>query len=94
MQNLGNFKCPQCGWVHAGISEVDAMAAVADFNHYYQELSTEAQADFGGQPSSLDMYVRCFKCGAPASDFIPAEPSDAPNGCTLQVVIAPVTRMN
>ena len=32
MKNLGEYKCPKCGWVHAGISETDAIAAVADFN--------------------------------------------------------------
>ena len=89
MNNLGDFKCPKCGWVHAGISETDAIAAVAEFNEYFSTLSREAQASFGVEPSSLEMYKRCFRCGAPAANFMPASPGDAPIGCTLQVVIAP-----
>lgn len=43
----------------------------------------EAQACCGGNPSSLEMYERCFKCGAPAANFLLAAPGDAPLGCTL-----------
>lgn len=89
MKNLGDFKCPKCGWVHAGISEKAAIAAVAEFNEYFATLTREAQASFGGEPSSLEMYKRCCRCGAPAASFLPAALGDAPVGCTLQVVIAP-----
>ena len=51
--------------------------------------SLEAQASFAANPSSLEMYKRCFKCGAPAANFLQAAPGDAPLGCTLQLVIAP-----
>jgi hypothetical protein len=41
------------------------------------------------KPSSLERYKRCFRGGTPASSFLPAAPDDAPDGCTMQVVIAP-----
>jgi rubredoxin len=92
MKNLGNFKCPQCGWVHSGISEADAIAAVADVNKHYEALSAAARAaSFIRGPASLDMYQRCFKCGAPAKSFVSAAPGDAPLLTALQTVIAPIT---
>jgi hypothetical protein len=89
MKKLGDFKCPECNWVHGGIAEADAVAAVAEFNQHLATLSLEAQAKFGGE-QSLEMYRRCFRCGAPSDTFVPAAPGDAPLGCTLQAVIAPV----
>lgn len=80
MKNAGEFKCLRCGWVHAGISETDAITAVADFDEYFATLSLEAHASFGGKQSSLERYKSCSRCGAPAV---------AREGCTLQVVIAP-----
>jgi hypothetical protein len=91
MKNLGNFKCPKCNGVHSGISEADAIAAVAEFNEYFAALTSEEQAEFGGRSASLEMYRRCTKCGAPAKNFVPAAPGDTWLGRTLQVVIAPVT---
>lgn len=89
MRNLGEFQCPAFGLVHSSTSETDAIAAVADFNAYFATLSLEAQASFGGEPSSIEMYTRCFRCSAPVASFLPAAPGDAPRACTLQVVIAP-----
>lgn len=89
MKKLCDFKCPECNWVHAGISEADAVDAVAGFNEYLATLSPDSRAEFGGEPASLEMYQRCFKCGAPVDTFVPAAPADAPAGCTLQAVIAP-----
>ena len=38
----------------------------------------------------LERYLKCFRCGTPTLDFVPALEGDAPNGCTLQaVVLAP-----
>lgn len=89
MKNLSEYQRPRCGWAHAGISGADAIAAVADFNANFATMSLEARASFGGKPSSLKLYERCFRCGAPAASFRPAAPGAAPEGCTLQVVIAP-----
>lgn len=86
---MGDFKCPDCGWVHAGISEADAVDAVAGFNSYFMTLSPDARAEFGGESASLEMYQRCFRCGAPSDTFVPAAQDDAPAGCTLQAAIAP-----
>lgn len=71
MKNLGEFKCPRCSWVHAGIFETDATAAVSEFNGYFATLSPEAKASFGGEPSSLEEYKRCVRCGAPAASSFP-----------------------
>jgi DNA-directed RNA polymerase subunit RPC12/RpoP len=38
---------------------------------------------------TLDRYLRCFNCGILAFNFVPAEPEDAPDGCTLQPVVIP-----
>jgi hypothetical protein len=84
MINLGEFKSPKCGWVHSGTSEADALAAVADFNEYFATLSPTVQADVGGKTVSIERYKHCFRCGAPAANFLPAAPGDAPDGCTLQ----------
>jgi phage FluMu protein Com len=88
MENLGNFKCPQCNLVHSGISETDAITAVNEFNDYFAALSLEVQAEFGGKPASLETYKKCARCGATATTFLPASPGDSWAGQTLQVVIA------
>lgn len=88
MKKLGEFKCSKCGWVQFSTSEDVDIAAVADFNEYFATLSPEVQVDSGGKPASLDGDKKCFRCGAPAADFVPSAPGDAPDGCTLQVVIA------
>ncbi len=92
MENLGNFKCPKCRCIHSAISEASAVAAVSEFNDYFLTLSSEAQAQFGGKPATLEMYRRCTRCGAPASSFLPAAPGDCWPGKTLQVVIVPAIR--
>lgn len=89
MKNLGEFKCPRCGWVHIGTTEEDARTAVADFNAYYATLSPKAPADSGAKPVSIESYKGCLMCGAPAASFLPAAPGDAPDGSTLPFVIAP-----
>ncbi len=37
----------------------------------------------------IERYMRCFRCGRPTSQFVPAEESDAPLGCTLQACVMP-----
>lgn len=32
---------------------------------------------------------KCFTCGAPASEFVPAQPGDAPIGCTMTPIVLP-----
>jgi hypothetical protein len=34
-------------------------------------------------------YYSCFNCSEPSSAFVPAGPSDAPDGCTLQPALVP-----
>jgi rubredoxin len=36
-----------------------------------------------------DDYSKCFRCGAPAKAFVPAETGDAPTGSTIQGVYVP-----
>lgn len=35
----------------------------------------------------LERYLKCFRCGEPTFDFVPALEGDAPMGCTLQAVV-------
>lgn len=32
---------------------------------------------------------KCFSCGAPASEFVPAQPGDAPIGSTMTPIVLP-----
>jgi len=75
---LGEYRCPRCGRVHLRISHSDAQSAVASYNRGLQP---------GDQPASIEHYLRCFGCGAPASTFVPAGPEDAPEGVTLTVCV-------
>ena len=35
----------------------------------------------------LERYLKCFRCGEPTLDFVPALEGDAPMGCPLQTVV-------
>lgn len=35
----------------------------------------------------LERYLKCFRCGEPTLDFVPALEGDAAIGCTLQAVV-------
>lgn len=37
----------------------------------------------------IERYLHCFRCGRPTSQFVPAEPGDAPLGCTIQACVMP-----
>ena len=90
MKRVGRFKCHQCGSVHNGISEKDAAAAVAAFNIYLATLTSEEQKEwYGGAKISIDSYMRCFYCGAPSNEFIPARKGDGP-AATNQLIITPI----
>lgn len=80
--NYKEYKCPKCGWVHAAIPLADAEAQVASANEYDK---------VGGRPqtNSIERYLRCFRCGAPTTGFVPAAPDDAPTGCAIQGVVVP-----
>ena len=87
---IGQFKCPKCGWLHIGISESDALRAVADFNEYYTTLDEAARESFGGRPAAIERFRRCFRCGCPSDQFVPIREAEGPeSGTTLQCVIAP-----
>lgn len=90
MKFIGEFKCPKCGWVHIGISEADAVAQVHSVNAFFATLSEEQKQQFGGTNASLERYKRCFRCGNPSANFVPANRTDRPPaGATMQAVIAP-----
>lgn len=78
MKNLGEFKYSKCGWVHAGISPAEAIAAVDEFSRNFATTRLEAQADFGGKPASLERYKQCFRCGAAVVNFLPTTSCAAP----------------
>ncbi len=89
MKNLGEFKCPRCGSVHIGISLSDAQEQVIQAQAFYVVASKINHITTRGPDAYLESYRRCLNCGAPAANFLPAAPDDAPDGCTLQIVIAP-----
>lgn len=91
MKNLGEFKCPSCGCVHIGISLEDADEQVRQAQAFYVVASKINHVATRGPGAYLEAYKRCSRCGAPAADFVPAQPSDVQDGCTLQAVIAPNT---
>ena len=74
---LGEYRCPRCGRVHLRISRADAESAVASTNERLQP---------GEQPASMDHFLHCFGCGAPASTFVPGA-DDAPEGVTFTLCV-------
>jgi rubredoxin len=45
-------------------------------------IPAETAASVGaGSPEQLAQYFRCFNCGGPTHNFVPAQPDDAPRGC-------------
>jgi hypothetical protein len=76
------YKCPRCGWVHAAIPLAAAQEQVQSVNVWHASK---------GEPLTADVarYMRCFRCGAPTADFVPAQPGDAPTGSTIQGVVVP-----
>ena len=80
--NYRKYKCPKCGWVHAAIPLADAKAQVASANEYFESEDRP-------QTASMDDYLRCFRCGAPTTGFLPSGPGDSPRICTLQGVVVP-----
>lgn len=79
IEPVGQFKCPNCGRVHAGLAESDVIAHIDEVNRQGPALI------------STEDYRRCFECRTPSSLFIKADPGDAPFFSTLQSVIAPGT---
>lgn len=79
-QVLPEVVCPSCGWVHVAIPR-----------HHAEQHVSDANADHlasGNQPvATMDAYLKCFRCGKETSAFLPAQPSDAPLGCTLQPAV-------
>lgn len=80
--NYKPYKCIRCGWVHSAITLEVAQEQVRTVNAW---LATK------GEPESaaISTYMRCFHCGAPTDEFIPAKPGDAPTGSTAQGVVVP-----
>jgi len=75
---LGEYKCIRCGRVHLRISLADAAAHI-------QSVNARLQPD--ESPASLDAFLRCFGCGAPASSFVLATEDDALDGVTLTLCV-------
>ena len=89
MKNLGEFKCPRCGWVHIGISLEEAHEQVRQAQAFFVVASKINNVITRGLGAYLEAYKRCSHCGGSAADFVPAVHGEAPDGCTLQAVIAP-----
>jgi hypothetical protein len=41
--------------------------------------------------ANMAAHLQCFQCGESTVNFVPAQPGDAPMGCTLQSVVLPTT---
>jgi hypothetical protein len=80
--------CLNCGWVHMGMTKEQAAQEVANFNVYFAKLTPKEQQDYyKGRPSSIEMYIGCFRCKQ--TRFRKAVPGDCPDGCTIQPVVVP-----
>lgn len=42
-----------------------------------------------GELGDMAHYYRCFECRAPSVNFVPSQPDDAPDACTLTPVVVP-----
>jgi len=72
------WKC-KCGWVHAEVSMEEALANVR-------------RNGLTGTVEGRDLlarYMSCFRCGAPTSEFVPAEPGDLPPLANMSPVVIP-----
>lgn len=72
------WKC-KCGWVHVAVSLEEAMASVQ-------------RSGLTGTIEGRDMlaaYMLCFGCGTPTSEFVQANPGDAPPLANLSHVVIP-----
>lgn len=74
------MKCLTCGWVHVAIPRHHAEQWVLDATPEHRQDGRLASA-------AMHRYFRCYRCGATTDAFVPALPSDAPVGCTLQPVV-------
>ena len=76
------YKCPKCLWVHAAIPLANAQEQVQIVNAWHASKGEP-------QTETIQRYLRCFRCGAPTADFVPALSDDAPTGSTIQGVVVP-----
>lgn len=87
MKIPSQFKCATCGWVHVGISELEALEQVELANAHLKSLDLERQNKCGSITVSIDSYMKCSRCGSPSKNFIPAKEGDAPLLATLPAII-------
>ncbi|EKD98133.1 MAG: hypothetical protein ACD_23C00569G0004 [uncultured bacterium] len=50
-------------------------------------IPMEVAREHSHTDDDMQRYFECFRCGAPALDFLAALEGDAPVGCTLQAVV-------
>jgi hypothetical protein len=55
-------------------------------NAFYHSASSAAQQSYGNKPSSIEDYLKCFRCGNSYMDF-EAGFGDAPSGSTIQSIL-------
>jgi len=87
MKTLTNQTCLKCGWVAFGVPRDWAENEVKCFNKYFETLTQADKDAFGGKPSTIAAYERCFRCGGPYTNFRNSKDGDAPNGVTMQPII-------
>ncbi len=78
--------CNACGWVHVAVTRAYAEQQVKEFNEWFNKQPEETRELFGGKPSTIATYDRCFLCG-PGATFRPFKEGDCPTGCAIQPTI-------
>lgn len=80
--------CNKCKWIHFSKSRKSCEEEVTSFNQYYDTLTPEKQdLYYGSKKSSLDTYLKCFRCGNDYKDFREALPEEIPYGSTIQPIM-------
>jgi len=78
------WKCPNCGWVHAEVPQEDVQATI-------MQAAVESFVHHQNNPNIMNIYLTCWSkdCGTPSSQFVPAQPGDAPALANLPAIVIP-----
>lgn len=76
------WKCPNCGWVHAEVPQEDAKATI-------MQAAVGSFVRHENNRHVMSTYLTCWTrgCGTPSSEFVPAQPGDAPMLANLPPIV-------
>lgn len=86
--NNNLLECPQCGWVHVGVSEVFVKGWEEDWKRFWPTLNQEGREAFNlsDGPPTREGYLKCFNCGnRELSSFFPTNKNL--DGYTIQPIL-------